>query len=224
MKDNRLGAIALIIGAISGIITMTFHPGGVHHVTPAQFESLIAVIIGVHALAIAGLPFLFVGTLALSRELASPSRLAIMALVIYGFSLAAIMCAAAMSGLVTPDVLRHMTAHDAASEQWQALMLYTHTINQAFAQIGTVGSCLAIILWSLVIMKRSLLPLAIGVFGVIMGVAVIGALFTRAVNLEVHGFMLITFAQSIWFVLAGILLWQISSLPLDDSVNPAFTR
>ena len=49
MNDNRLGGLALILGALSGIITLTFHPaGGSHHVSPAQFEVLIAVIVGVH--------------------------------------------------------------------------------------------------------------------------------------------------------------------------------
>ena len=164
MKDNRLGALALILGAISGIITLTFHPaGGAHHVTPAQFEILIAVVIGVHALAIAGLPFSFLGTLALSRRIDSPNRIALVALVIYGFSLVAIMAAATMSGLVTPGVLRHMVAHDSGSDQWRMLMEYTHSINQGFARIGAVGSSLAIILWSVTVLTGRSLHYALGI-------------------------------------------------------------
>ena len=59
MKDNRLGGIALILGAVSGMITMSLHPvAGAHPITPAQFEKLTALMIGVHALAIAGHTFL----------------------------------------------------------------------------------------------------------------------------------------------------------------------
>src|SRR2546421_675714 len=37
MKDNRLGGIALIIGAVSGIITMAIHPvTGGHPIDPAS--------------------------------------------------------------------------------------------------------------------------------------------------------------------------------------------
>ncbi len=66
MKDNRLGGIALIIGAVSGMITMSLHPvAGAHPITPAQFEKLATLMIGVHVLAIAGMPFSFLGALAL---------------------------------------------------------------------------------------------------------------------------------------------------------------
>src|SRR4051812_43650216 len=102
MKDNRLGAVALICGAVSGIITLTFHPGGgQHRVSPAQFEMLIAIVVGIHALAMCGLPLSFAGALALSRRIDSPFRLELLGLIIYGFGLVAMMGAAAMSGLVT---------------------------------------------------------------------------------------------------------------------------
>ena len=217
MKDNRLGALALILGAVSGIITLTFHPaGGAHHVTPAQFEMLIAVVIGVHALAIAGLPFSFLGTLALSRRIDSPNRIAIVALVIYGFSLVATMAAATMSGLVTPGVLRHMVAHDSGSDQWRMFMEYTHSINQGFARIGAVGSSLAIILWSITVLMRRSLHYALGVYGLLVGLCILVALFAGELDVELHGFRIITFAQSLWFIIAAILLWRSSA-----TENPA---
>ncbi len=212
MKDNRLGAIALILGTVSGIITLSLHPsGGAHHVSPAQFEKLILLVIGVHALAIAGLPFSFLGTFALSRRLESPSRLALLALVIYGLSLVAIMSAATMSGLVTPPILRHMVAHSPASDQWRTLMEYNHFINQGFAQIGAVGSCAAIVLWSTLIVKRRALPLAIGIYGLVLGPAIVIAMIAGALSLDVHGFGLITFTEAIWFIFAAIFLWRSSA-------------
>lgn len=219
MKDNRLGGIALILGAISGVITLSLHPtGGAHHVTPAQFEKLIALVVGVHVLAITGLPFSFLGTLALSRRIDSPNRIGIMALVIYGFCLVALMGAATMSGLVTPAILRQIVARTAAIDQWRALMDYNHAINQGFAQIGAVGSSVAIVLWSLLIMKHRALPLALGIYGMLLGLVIIVALFAGALQLDVHGFGLITFGQAIWFILAGIFLWRLDSPGLHPAV------
>jgi hypothetical protein len=210
MKDNRLGAVALILGAVSGIITLVFHPtGGPHHIAPAQFEKLIAVVIGVHALAITGLPFSFLGAFALSRRLDSPNRLALLALVIYGISLIAIIAAATMSGLVTPPILRQIVAHNAASEQWRVLMEYNHFINQGFAQIGAVGSSLAIVIWSIVMVTRRTFPIAIGIYGFLLGIAIVVALIAGQLNLEVHGFGLITFTQALWFILAATFLWRL---------------
>jgi hypothetical protein len=217
MNDNRLGAVALILGAVSGIITLIFHPaGGPHHVAPTQIETLIAVVVGVHVLAIVGLPFSFLGALALSRGIDSPRRLAVMALVIYGFSLVAIMSAATMSGLVTPGIIRRMVAHDAASDQWRALMHYTHNVNQGFAQIGTVGSSIAIVLWSISIVGRRLFPIAIGIYGILLGLAILIALFAGALNLELHGFRIITLSQAIWFILAAIFLWRLTPEPSTE--------
>lgn len=220
MKDNRLGAIALILGAVSGIITLTFHPSGsgAHHVTPAQFEILIAVVVGVHALAIAGLPFSFVGTLVLSRRLDSRNRVSLVALVIYAFGLVAIMAAATMSGLVTPGILRRMVAHDPSSDQWRMLAEYTHMINQGFAKIGAIASCVAIALWSFLIAKNGTLKRAIGLYGLLIGIITIIAIVTGSLDLELHGFRLITFSQAIWFVATGVFLWRLQN-PMADAQN-----
>ncbi|HZR78323.1 MAG TPA: hypothetical protein VFA58_03900 [Chthoniobacterales bacterium] len=217
MRENRLGAIALIIGAISGIVVLTFHPGGgggsAHRVTPAQFEILIGVIVGVHVLAISGLPFCFLGATALSRKIDTPNRVALVALVVYGFSLLAMMIAATMSGLITPALLRKVATHAPDADQWHMFSQYTHTVNQAFAQIGALGTCVAIILWSVIIIKRRVLSMSLGIYGVILGLAILVCFFAGKVDLELHGFQLITLAQSIWFVVAGIFLWRAVAEP-----------
>jgi hypothetical protein len=209
MNDNRLGGLALILGAISGIITLTFHPaGGQHRVTPAQFEVLIAVIIGVHVLAIAGLPVSFAGALALTHRIDSPLRLALFGLIIYAFGTVAVMAAATMSGLVTPGILRETAGHAAAGDQWHMFMSYTHSINQAFAKIGAVAFCLAILLWSTVILKNRVMPLGLGIYGVLSSIAIVVTILIGKLDVELHGFRVITLAQAIWFVAAGICLWR----------------
>src|SRR5207248_7774644 len=55
-----------------------------------QFEKLATLMIGVHVLAIAGVPFSFLGAFALARRLDSPGRLALIGLVIYSVGLIAV--------------------------------------------------------------------------------------------------------------------------------------
>jgi hypothetical protein len=219
MNDNRLGAVALIVGAITNVLVLTFHPGGGGghelRVTQAQFEMLIAVVIGVHVLAISGLPFSFLGATALSRKIDLPNRLALLALVIYAFSLVAIMVAASMSGLVTPVLLRRLAAHGPDADQWGLLVHYTHTINQSFAQIAVVGSCIAIILWSLLMIKRRVFSVPLGIYGLLLGLVIVTCLFAGKLDLELHGFRLITLTQSIWFLIAGVLLWRSPNVPAN---------
>ena len=207
MKDNRLGGIALIIGAVSGMITMSLHPvAGAHPITPEQFEKLAILMIGVHVLAIAGIPFSFLGALALTRRLDSPGRIAMTGLVIYGLGLVAVMIAPAMSGLVGTEIIRKMIAHGPGTEQWRTLMEYNFLINQAFAKIFVVASCSAIALWSFMIVKNRALPIAIGIYGLLLGPVLVIAMMTGGLSLDVHGFGLIIFGQAIWFIVAGILL------------------
>ena len=214
MKDNRLGGVALIIGAISGMITMSLHPvAGSHPITPAQFEKLTMLMIGVHALAIAGVPFSFLGALALMRRLDSPGRIALAGLVIYGVGLVAVMIAPAMSGLVGTEVLRHLIARGPENEQWRILAEYNFLINQAFAQIFVVASSAAIALWSFMIVKNRALSVGIGIYGLVLGPAVVIALLTGGLRLDVHGFGLIIFGQAIWFIVVGILLQRSTSAP-----------
>jgi hypothetical protein len=207
MKDNRLGGIALIIGAVSGMITMSLHPvTGGHPITPAQFEKLAALMIGVHVLAIAGIPFSFLGALALTRRLDSLNRLALAGLVIYGLSLVAVLIAPAISGLVGTEIIRHVIERGADSELWPTLMKYNFLINQAFAKIFVVASCAAVALWSVTIVKSHALPIALGIYGLLIGAGTIIVLICGALSLDAHGFGLVVFSQAIWFIAAGIFL------------------
>jgi hypothetical protein len=172
--------------------------------------------VGVHALAIAGIPFSFLGAFALTRRLDSPSRLAIAGLVIYGLGLVAVMIAPAISGLVGTEILRHIVARGPGSEQWRTLMEYNFLINQAFAGIFVVASSTAIVFWSLVIVKNRALSIAIGIYGLLLGPAIVIAMITGGLSLDVHGFGLITFSQAIWFIVAGILLWRSQNLMANE--------
>jgi hypothetical protein len=209
MNDTRLGGLALILGAICSFLTLTFHPaGGGHRVTPAQFEALIALVIGIHALAISGLPVSFLGALALTRRIDSPFRFGLLGLTIYGFGLIAALAAATMSGLVMPQILRRMVSHDAGADQWQILLTYTHAINQGFAQIHVIAFSLAILAWSAAILKTRNMPVALAVYGLLAATFVVFAIISGVLNMELHGFRITTFVQALWFLWAGVVLWR----------------
>jgi len=205
MNDNRLGGIALMIGAISGLVTMFLHPLG-GQMTPSQFQQFATLNISVHALAIAGVPFLFLGAMALTRQLDSPGRLAVAALVIYGLSLVAVLIAPALSGLVATEVIRHIIVQGPATEQWQRLLSYTFILNQAFSGIFAVGSAAAIALWSFVIVRKRKVSSALGVYGLLLGAVVVIAVLRGALRLGVHGFALLVVSEASWLIAAGILL------------------
>ena len=176
--------------------------------TPAQFETLAAMMTGVHVLAIIGIPFLFLGALALSLHLERGGRLALVGLVIYALGLVAVMIAPAMSGLVGTKILRKTVLHGPGSEQWRLLMEYNFLVNQAFAKIYVVASCVAIGLWSYLMVKERALPVGLGVYGLLAALAILIATASGYLSLDAHGFGLIIFTQALWLIVAGVLLMR----------------
>ena len=208
MNDNRLGGIALIAGITTGIVTMIFHPitrGG--QMTPAEFERFAMVNISAHGLAIAGVPLLFLGALALTRRLDSPGRLAVAALVIYALGLIGVTIAPALSGLVATDILGQAMRQPEAG--WNTFLRYNFMLNQAFSAIFVVASCAAIALWSLMILRTRALAAGLGIYGLVVAPITAVALLVGVLRLDVHGFGLVIFTQAIWFISAGALLLRV---------------
>ena len=106
MTDDRMGGIVLIAGTAGSIATMILHPSGHNLFAPGQVEPMVRLGVIAHTLGIASMPISFLGAFALSRRLASPDRLALAALVMYGFALAAGVIAPVVDGLVVPGLAR----------------------------------------------------------------------------------------------------------------------
>jgi hypothetical protein len=218
MTDNRLSGLALICGSVGTIITMSLHPRG--HVAAADMERMIPMLIAVHVLGLACMPALFLGAWGLSRRLASPNRLAVMGLVLYTCGLVAVTNAAVADGLIMPNILRQIVASagtPSAIDGWRMISHYNFYVNQAYAQVFVAASSVAIVLWSVSILRGRELARGLGIYGCILGPVILIALFSGRLPLDAHGFGLVIFAQAAWFVIAGRLLWAGSSL--DENVG-----
>jgi hypothetical protein len=217
MNDNRAGGWMLVIGGVAGVIVMVLHPVGFHGSglpSPHAMQMLALDDRVVHGVALAAQPLFFLGAMALTRRLAGGNRLALAALVIYGFALVAIMIAGAMDGFVSADILSRMVEGDPKLESRWMLLDYTFRINQAFAAIYTAGSCASIFLWSLLIVKTRLLAPWLGWYGLTLAPIITLALFSGYLRPDVHGFGLVVLLQSIWLAGAG---WQMASVDVIDA-------
>jgi hypothetical protein len=208
MTDDRLSGLALIAGSGGMIITMSLHPTG--HVAADQVESMIHMLIAVHALALACVPVQFLGAWGLSRRVASPNHLAVTGLVLYTFALLAVINAAVADGLVMPSLLRQIVASAGlpqAIDGWRMMSRYNFYVNQAYAQVFVAASSVAIVLWSASTWRSRELAPGLAIYGCILGPVTLLALFSGRVNLDAHGFGLVVFGQAGWFIVAGALLW-----------------
>lgn len=204
MTDERKGGIALIAGAIGGLVTMALHPTGGGVLTPAQFERFAIMNVVAHSLAIASMPISFLGALALTRRLQSADRFSISALVVYAFALVAGMLAATASGFIATPLVGGETT--AATELNHALYHYTGLWNQAFARILAVSSSMAILLWSLAILRNRRLSVRVAYYGIPLGILIVLLVASGSLKLDLHGFGLVMILQGVWFISVGSLM------------------
>lgn len=213
-----MGGIALILGSMGFILTMSFHPSG-HDFFEAgnQLNALITRTIIVHVPAAVSLPILFLGALALSRSLASPDRLSIIAIVAYGFAVFSAMSNVVVDGFVAPGLLgKLVAATPPASDMWHVLSTYNSYLNEVYAKIFVMASSAATMLWSIAILRNRRLGLGAGIYGVILGPAIMILLASGQLTLAAHWFRLIIFAQVAWFIIVGVLLLRLkeTDIPL----------
>ena len=113
MKHSSIYGIALIVGAVGGVVTMIFHPTSHDLIGPvdqiARRNEIITV--ATHGLALVSIPISLFGFLGLSRRLGLDRPLVSAALVFYSFAAVAAMCAAVASGLIAP-------LHHPANANW----------------------------------------------------------------------------------------------------------
>jgi hypothetical protein len=209
MTDNRMSGLALILGSAGTIITMALHPTGHNLFAPGQLEPMARMTFFVHVLALVCMPALFLGAWGLSRQLMSPRRFSIVALVMYGFGTVAAMIAAAVSAFIFPNVARQIaTGTPAASDAARIMFNYTVEIVQAFARVLVLMSSAAIVLWSISVVKSKQFGTGLGIYGCILGPVTVVAVFSGHLSLDVHGFGMVMLTQAIWCVVAGVTLWR----------------
>lgn len=195
---------SLILGAALAIVTMVLHPAGgsIEHIL--KISDVITI---THALAIFCLPLILFGFYGLSYKLLDKRRLSILALMIISFGLVAAMFAAVVNGLTMPYFLGQYAENlDQNRTVLHPIMRYSFSINKPLDYIFIVACCLAIAIYSVIIIKSSQFPKWIGYFGILLlSFAIIGGL-TGFVFTSLTGFRIVVFSLAAWILISGISL------------------
>jgi hypothetical protein len=204
MTDDRKAGIALIAGSLGGILTMAMHPTGRASLTPEQAVHLSVLSGTIHSLALVSVLLLFLGACGLARSIAATDRISFAAIVTFGFACVAVVIAAAVSGFVVPDIMKHMVRVDpAAAHQWQIVTYGVFQINQAFARIYSVAASMAIILWSVSALRNGRFGRGVATYGCVISALIIIGIGVGHLRLDVHGMAAVWLGQSIWFIIVG---------------------
>ncbi len=207
MTDDRKAGMALIAGSIGGMLTMAIHPRGPGSLTADQVAHLAVTSAAAHSLAISSFVLVFLGACGLVRRIAAADRIAFAGIVTYGFACAAVFIAAAVSGFIVPDIMRHMVRDlPAAAQQWRIVIDGIFQINQAFARIYAVAASVAMLLWSISALRNGGLGRGVAIYGCVIAPLVIAGVATGHLRLDVHGMTIIVLGHAVWFVIVGAQL------------------
>lgn len=206
MKNQleKNAGISLIIGSVLGVITMVIHPvgGNIDHLI-----NISGVIIVSHTIALFSIPFLMFGFWGLSRRIGFDNSFSVLALVTASLSLAAVMMAAAINGIVVPFFVDNLK--DASPEKIKTaemILSFGFSLNQAFDYIFVGGICQAFLLWSIAIIKGKTFPNWIAFLGIALGLGFLIAMISGFVLSDLRGFRIFFFGIVAWMIAAGIML------------------
>jgi hypothetical protein len=210
MTHDRSAALALVAGSLAGLLIMALHPTGGDVSREAAAGGTNFLVQAVHWLAIVAQPLVVAGLLALTLRLHARRAAAIGAFTFFAMGSVVVMLAAAASGLVSLGVLGGM--HDAgaagATMSMQNFLHYTYLLNQAFARMYVVLAAIAIALWSWAVLREPGLPMGLGIYGLLLGAALLVGLASGHLTLGIHGFGLVIVGQSVWLIWAAVALWR----------------
>lgn len=203
-SSEKNAGIALIIFTVLLVLTMGLHPagGGVEHLI--RISKLIII---THSIAILSLPFGWVGFWGLTKKLGANKFWPMLSFAMITFGLFAVMIAASANGLIMPIFLQHYKDEiPQAIDSIKPVMRYSFAINGAFDYVYTWAFCLAIVGWSVTIIRTALLPKWIGWLGMVVAVTAV-VIFTTGIAVHsLKGFRVFVGAVVLWIVVVGYVL------------------
>ena len=220
-RDGRAGGTALMAGSAMLLATMAFHPTG-HAVLRDPGGTTARLSTGVHALALAAVPLLLLGGLALTRRLRERRALAELAFCCHALGLGAGVLAALASGFLSTALLARAAGETGAAREATLLLVrYSGLVNQGSARVLVGMGSAAILLWSVAAVRSARLPRGAAWLGVVVGSMALTLLLAGRLPLDVHGYGAVVLGQSAWMVLAGRALRR-GDAPVPPAVTPAF--
>lgn len=212
MHNYRGAGQCLMIGILLPLLILGLHPTA-HDLTAESGSRMATVNHLVHGIAIAAQPLVLLGLLGLSQYLGW-SLLTAGAFVVYSLGVVGTLVAALMSGFVASDIIAELRRADpsalAGHESWLG---YTHLLNQAFAKLSVIAAGIALVLWSIAILRSGKLSRLTAIVGCLVGALLGLGILLGQLPLNVRGILLATALQAVWLAMVAFQLQRVPNAP-----------
>src|ERR1700744_2379279 len=154
---------ALITGSILMVITMALHP---YEGSIAHLFKVITMVIITHSIAIISIPIVLFGFWGLTKRLGGDKIISIIAFITICLGMISIMLAAGVNGVAMPLFLTaYKNAPPEIINTLKPILVYSGALNHMFDYIFIGFMCIAVMLWSITIIRTKSLPVWIGYVG-----------------------------------------------------------
>jgi hypothetical protein len=131
------------------------------------------------------------------------------ALLTYGVGVLAMVGAASISGFVIPRMaMLAVPTSDVDLSITGQLFVLCAVLNRTMASLGALAMSVGIVSWSLDLVRGAVFERVVGIFGILTGVAIVVALPTGVLSLNVVGMFWVVVGQAVWGVGAGVVLYR----------------
>lgn len=207
MTTNQKAALAIITGTFCGLVTMSLHPTGHDVVASLSSGGKGSLNVAVHSIALLGQPLILMGLLAFALQFRAERTLAVGAFVLYAWGSFAIMIAATASGFISTALLKATLNEQGPSGDFaRSALRYTGLWNQSFTKVFVAFSSLAILAWSVAMIREKVFSRSLAIYGIISGCAALALTLSGSLRFDIHGFGAIVLAQGIWLVWIASML------------------
>lgn len=199
MTTNSKASVAIVIGTLCGMVTMLLHPTG-HDVTRSVVDGGHGSLnVFLHSIALLGQPLIVMGMLALTLQFTTQRALAVGAFVLFAWASVAVMIASAASGFMATSLIETTVREQGAARDvaYNALH-YTGLLNRTFSRIFVAFSALAILTWSIALLREAIFSRSLAVYGIVSACAVLAMTLSGHLRFDIHGFGAVVLVQAIW--------------------------
>ncbi len=202
----KLAGQMLLVGSACLLLTMIFHPpgGNIEHLIKASGQ-----IIASHSVALIAVPFFIAGFFGFSQVWKGTSELPTLAFFAMLVAQLAGMIAAAINGLALPIFVTNLTSANFQNETVNLVVRNMLALNQAFDLILYGGCCLAILFWSISIVRFKTISSLVGYFGMVMSIPTLIAIVIDSVDINLHTFRLFMSGYVVWTIWVAVLLLRL---------------
>lgn len=201
-NDKKIAAYALILGSFLMTVTMVLHPAG------GSFEHLIRITtinVTAHSIAILSMPISIFGFWGAHKSFEKYRNLSLLAFITVALGHIAGIFAAAINGLTLPIFINQFK--EATPEQIESTKLilkYNFALNHACDYILITFICIAILIWSAIILKTKAYPTWIAYLGIGLILGFLMGLVADFSFVNLYGFRIFIFGMVAWIIALGV--------------------